>query len=212
VDIARLFAHGRGQPGSRLVLVTWCCGLILVVQASHAAQLPTVRHGSAPRGPPVTGVHRPRDGAAEIVSDVSIRPDGVLRGRVVGARLAGEPAALRVKLLRDGQTVALTATGPRGEFALRNLSGGLYQVVVGGSGAPKWPLYRVWTSSAAPPQARREMNVPIGDLALRGQRPSPFPIMSLPQAATVAGIAAGAIAAPVIYHNALMDNRVPQSP
>ena len=39
-----------------------------------------------------------------------------------------------------------------------------------------------------------------------------FPVMSLPQAATVAVIAAGAVAAPAIYYNTLIDNRVPASP
>jgi hypothetical protein len=214
VDVLRLFARGRMPPGGRLVLATWFCGLLLV-RASGAAE-PSPAPGESPtRHLAADGLYKQGGSAAEIVKDVIVSSGGLLRGRVVdasGSRLPSDAAGLRVKLLRGRETVAVTVTNRQGEFALQNICGGLYLLVVDGRGLPSCRFYRVWTSPAAPPQAPSEMNVPIGGPVLRGQYPTPFPITSLRQAAIVTGIGAGAIAAPVIYYNTQLDNRVPRSP
>ncbi len=121
------------------------------------------------------------------IVDVFVRPDGTLQGRVISSRSelpSGSTAAIRVVLVKGRRTVAVAATGRHGVFTLQNLPAGTYQVIVD---APAEPI-------------------------VRGQPPRSFPVMSLQQAATVAVIATGAVAAPVIYHNTLTDNRVPASP
>jgi len=166
----------------------------------------------APTHQTVAGVTRIHDPAPQFVEDVAVGDNGVLRGRVfetAGGPLPGRKAGLTVKLIRRGKTVAVTTTGSQGQFSLQNLSEGRYLLVVDHRGTPIRRPCRVWNSPLAPPQARREIRVPIGDPAVRAQNLSPFPIMSLRQAAVVTGIGAGAIAAPVIYHNARIDNRIP---
>ena len=123
---------------------------------------------------------------------------------------ASSVANLRVALVRDGRAVALTRTDRSGRFALRNLSQGLYQVVVDGPGSPSRRTCRVWDPSSAPPNARASVEMMLGEGIVRGQ--GPFPILSFPQAAAITGVAAGAIAAPIIYHNVRSANRVPASP
>ncbi len=121
------------------------------------------------------------------IVDVFVRPDGTLQGRVISSRSelpSGSTAAMRVVLVKGRRTVAVATTGQHGIFTLQNLPAGTYQVIVD---VPAEPI-------------------------VRGQPPRFFPVMSLQQAATVAVIATGAVAAPVIYHNTLIDNRVPASP
>ena len=144
---------------------------------------------------------------------MALRPGGILEGRVVRVREGiGPEAAAGLKLTwrRGSRTVGETITDGAGRFRLGNLSGGLYQVVVHAPERPTWRFYRVWTPATHPPHAAREMTMRLDGPVVRGQ--SPFPITTFPQAATITAIAAGAIAAPVIYHNAKADNRVPASP
>jgi len=154
-------------------------------------------------------------------------PNGVLIGRVVAPSIAAGPgdriagnlpsrettnavANRRVALVRNGRAVALTRTDQSGRFALSNLSQGLYQVVVDGSGSPSRRTCRVWDPSSAPPNVRASMEMMLGEGIVRGQ--GAFPILSFPQVAAITGVAAGAIAAPIIYHNVRTANRGPASP
>lgn len=169
--------------------------------------LPTQTSEAAP---PTPAEILARTAAWQPAGDVAVGSDGVLRGRVLGA--GGATAGLAVRFVAGNRTVAATQTDPGGEFAVQNLEGGTYLVMVEGAGPPSWRCVRVWASSRAPPRAAAALEVAWGEPVVRGQRPMPFPLMSLRQAATISAVAAGAIAAPVIYHNALMDNRVPASP
>jgi hypothetical protein len=210
VDIRRLFAQPPIRAGGTLVLATGLCGLLLLAWPARAAR-PGVAGAESPGGPGSgTPPLLPRPDA-EAITDVAVRPDGSLRGRVVGGPAGCEMNGLRVKVVRDRWTVAVTVTGRAGEFSVRNLPDGLYCVAVDG-GRRGWRFCRVWRWSSAPPGARGELNVPAGGPLVRGQSLKSFPMASLPQAATVAVFAAGAIAAPVIYHNTLMQNRIPASP
>ena len=123
---------------------------------------------------------------------------------------AGAAANLRVALVRDGRAVALTRTDQSGRFALRNLSQGQYEIVVDGPGSPSRRTCRVWVPSSAPPSARASVEMILGEGIVRGQHP--FPILAFPQVAAVAAVAAGAIAAPIVYHNVRTANRGPASP
>ena len=195
----------RDEASSRgarwLLAALLCCGV------------PTLATGSA--ASPILP-----DGSNESVWDVVVDSDGRLHGRVLAPRTAaspGPPAGISVNLLRDGQAIAAATTDVDGRFAVDVPSAGLYRVVVQRGGASSQRTCRLWTPTAAPPRTPREILLPLGNpparTLVRGQRgPSPFPITSLEQAATVTGLAVGAIAAPMIYHNTLQDNRVPVSP
>ncbi|MBN2475482.1 MAG: carboxypeptidase regulatory-like domain-containing protein [Pirellulales bacterium] len=195
----------------------WLCGLVLALVCLDRPTAVAVEIAVEPiadRLPEAKG-GRPRAGPADAVWNVALGSQGVLRGRVVpvpGADSTEAMAGLQVRLVRGQQTKALTTTGPQGEFALQNVPEGLYWLAVDGRSRAMQCRCRVWSPAAAPPLACGELKVPIGDAVVRGQGFRPFPIMSLRQAATLAGIAAGAIAAPAIYHNAKLNNRVPASP
>jgi hypothetical protein len=152
--------------------------------------------------------------APDAILDVALGPRGALQGRVVTSA-GGETSAAGwlVVLLRDGRRAAETATDASGRFSVRNLAGGLYQVVAHTPAGTIWRFCRVWTNRAAPPHAQGELVLLAETRLVRAQGPlRRFPIMSFQQAATMAAVAGGAIAAPIIYHNARLDNRVPNSP
>lgn len=153
--------------------------------------------------------------AASAIEDIAISADGSVHGRVDVGSAAQRSTGLRVKFVRGQRAVAIAAIDREGRFTVRNLSAGLYRVVVEGPDVSDWRFFRLWYAEAAPPSARGKIvsltAKPFTARIVRGQHSSPFPIMSLRQAAAVTGIAAGAIAAPLIYHNARASNRVPIS-
>jgi hypothetical protein len=212
------------NPGA--VLAVFAMVATIAAQGAGATQLP----GTAHAAPLVctTGSNRPigLPDRQNLGWQVTVGPDGVFRARLTGVAVGRSPgplagpqaqcgplAGLRVRLLRQGKTVATTTTGRDGRFSLRNLPRGQYLVVVDGPGivTPR-PADRPGTSPSAPPPAPNRASLPIPGLLVRGQPPPVFPIMSLRQAAVITGLASGAIAAPVIYHNARLDNRLPASP
>lgn len=157
---------------------------------------------------------RARQRPAERVLDVAMQmPNGVLFGRVLpatGKRPDETVADLQVLLLKNGRPAAETRTDGEGRFRLGNLSGGVYLVVVNGAGGPAARQFRAWAPLTAPPNAATTVNVPLKETLVRGQ--GPFPFLGFPRAAAVVGIAAGAVAAPIIYHSARQNNRGPASP
>lgn len=178
-----------------IAVAAWLLGLPLGVQPSAGSEvLPQNAVGKS------------------VIADVALQPNGVLHGRVTDASRASRtvmPSGWNVTLLKDRSAVAVTRTDRYGRFALRNLPDGLYLLRIEGPGvSAAWP-YRVWSTRTAPPRALSRMDVPLDSPVVRGRGPSPFPFTSLSHAATVSGIAVGAIAAPVIYHNATVDNRLP---
>lgn len=212
MDVPRLPATRRAQPSGRLVAAIWLYSLMSLVQVSQAAWPAAVARAS-PLGFADVCVPAGRD--AETVEQVSLGPEGVLRGRVVDVTngvVCDQVAGLRVSLVCGHRVVAVTTTDAEGRFAVQNLPAERYTVVVHAAGTVHRRFCRVWSPRAAPRQAVGRITVPLGGPVVRGNGPSPFPIMTLRQAAVVVGIAGGAIAAPVIYHNTRIDNRVPASP
>ena len=231
-------AFAPKQTDARVALAA-CIAWVLLLGIPVRAEPQTRRaESSARRDSTVAGPAAGEGSSTVVVHHVVLGPpNGVLVGRVLdptntagpGSQSAGRAgrgaqtvrnvpfqqatsavANLRVALVRDGRAVALTRTDQLGRFSLRNLSQGLYQVVVDGPGSPSRRTCRVWAPSSAPPTARPSVEMMLGEGIVRGQ--GPFPILSFPQAAAVAGVAAGAIAAPIIYHNVKSSNRGPASP
>jgi len=148
-----------------------------------------------------------------LVQDV-VLDRGVLHGVIVpdpaepdrGRTVAG----VRVAALRDGEAVAETRSDAAGRFTLSGLRGGRYAIVVARPGRVESNYLRVWTPGAAPPKASAVARLVPGGGIVLGQ--GPLPAVSFSEAALIAGVVAGAVAAPIIYHNAQKSNRVPASP
>ena len=192
--------------GLRRLLWPWLAWafLALIAMGPVLAADPSGPGRQGPAEPGQVGSDaKPADGQSfplPTVSDVALRPDGTLEGRVVGGAKdarRGTLAGLPVILLRQTKPVAETVTDAHGRFVVHHLPGGTYQVVLGTSQGC-WSRYcRVWPSVAAPPRALEQVDFSTEGGIVRGQ--SPFPSATFRQVATIAGIAAGAIAVPVIY-------------
>lgn len=144
--------------------------------------------------------------------DVALRPNGTLVGRVIARDGVAGPtgvAGLPVTLFRGSMPVAAARTDAQGRFAVRGARGGLYRVVVDGSEGRSCRYCRVWTAAGAPPHAGDEIGVLIGGPLTRGQ--SPWSLVRTREG-TVVVLAAGAIAAPVVYYAAKRDDYIPAAP
>lgn len=112
-------------------------------------------------------------------------------------------------LWQRDREVGRTRTDALGRFSVVGLRGGVYQAKAGRGEH----LYRLWPARTAPPGAKSLAVVVVaGDTIVRGQAATPLPVVSLPQAAVIGAVVGGAVAIPVIYHNMVIDNRVPVSP
>lgn len=149
--------------------------------------------------------------APQLVRDVALGPDGILRGRVFAP--STRPLWVRIEPAGGPRNAGATVAVDQGRFAVAGLRRGMYHVSLGGGPASVAQVYRVWEAGIAPPAAAAEMILVAGPPAVvRGQRPVTMPAVSLKQAALYSGIVAGAVATPIIYHNARTQNRVPASP
>jgi hypothetical protein len=97
------------------------------------------------------------------VSDIALDETGALNGRVVDAQGRGI-ANIPLQIGRDGQVVASTVTGSRGQFTARQLVGGVYDISTPNGQA----TYRIWPANAAPPIAARSIQITDGQI-IRGQ-------------------------------------------
>ena len=171
------------------------CGLVVCAVQLEAAVPGTEIRATAPAGEP-------------LVADVELGLDGNFRGVAVTSE--GTAAAdVLVTLWQRDREIARGRTDTLGRFCVSGLRGGVYLARAGRG----MRVYRVWPAGTAPPGARPiAMLVATGETLVRGQGMTPVPVVTLPEAATFAAIVGGAIAVPVIYHNALIDNQVPVSP
>jgi hypothetical protein len=111
----------------------------------------------------VIGANPASVAARSVIDDVSLGPDGTLRGTIVGANGYQSPNT-PIQFHREGQLVARTVTDTHGHFVARNLTGGVYAVQTPGN----VDHYRVWTNQAAPPSALNALNIRGGEI-VRGQ-------------------------------------------
>jgi hypothetical protein len=105
---------------------------------------------------------RPVETAA--VTDIALRPGGVLVGQVVdpqGQAKVGSPVAIEMA----GKEVARTTTDENGVFAAQGLRGGVYQIKT----TEGISACRLWAADTAPPAARPAALVVAGKDLVRGQ-------------------------------------------
>jgi hypothetical protein len=206
------FAIRRGPSGARRRLRLAWAGISLAIWATLAHPTISAERATSSR----QAASSPKSHAASrvIMPDVALQPGGVLQGVVSSGTSTAGPeravAGVRVALVREGKTVAETTSDRFGRFAVSHLRGGKYAVVTTGKNGVEWSLHRVWTPNAAPPKASAVARVVLGRGLVRGQ--GPLPSLSFPEAALMGGVVVGAVAAPIIYHNAQQSNRVPASP
>ena len=116
----------------------------------HAANLPPTRSGS--------------DAMRPVNQDIALSSDGVLVGTIHtadGMASSGKSVVIQ----RDGQLIAEVKSDAEGRFIVAGLSGGVYQVDIGGQ--PQ--NYRMWTADSAPPVAQPSLIVQEGQPVVRGQ-------------------------------------------
>jgi len=222
----------RSQKHDRWIRAACCCAMIVLVHGVLMAQSIAAGETSASANSPPASPTTEDANAAETlgaitggaIEDVMIDPDGNLRGRVIARGMPGELTGVRVQVVAGRRVVAVAATDAQGRFVVQHLPQGLYRIMAEGPGLMSGGrCFRVWPAATAPPRALDEIALlPAADVLgraavsengpiVRGQHAFLFPIMSLRQAATITGVAAGAIAAPIIYHNTRLDNKVSAS-
>ena len=129
-----------------------------------------------------------------LITDVELQDGGVFQGTVVDAAGAAMTNT-KVVVLKQGRTVAETATDDSGRFAIGQLRGGTYQVVTARSSG----VYRLWAPQTAPPAARTTALLVEGGDVFRGQM---GPVgMFLTNRWVIVGIIGAAIAVPIAVHN-----------
>ncbi len=120
----------------------WKSALVLLAGLSVVLPGPVMAGEAAPKHE----VHKP----AQKIRDVTLDADGVLSGYLVDVQ--GKPeAAAAVAVLQGRKQVALTKTNAKGQFEVKGLKGGVYQVTSQKGTA----VFRVWKNGTAPKQASK---------------------------------------------------------
>ncbi len=115
------------------------------------------------------------------------------RGRLIGALVDenGKPKALKRVVVRQGKRVlAATKTDKSGRFEVKQLRGGIYQVV----SEDQIAMIRVWAHKTAPPKSKKAVLLVTGKVT-RGQGFIPVGGMSglLGLGAGIAGLTIGIV-------------------
>ena len=97
------------------------------------------------------------------IFDIALSQGGTFKGRVVDhTGTAMEGAAVSIK--QNNKEVASSITDKNGSFAVGNLKSGVYTV---SSGATEG-TYRVWAEKSAPPSAKEQSLLVMGENGTRG--------------------------------------------
>ena len=138
-----------------------------------------------------------------MLTDIALQKGGVLVGRLTGKK-GKLRAQQNIAIRQNGQLVAEVTTGKNGQFRVKGLRGGIYEIASDqGTGS-----FRAWSAGTAPPSAKQFAVLIDSDEVVRGQWgwvPTPGAIPTLPTpnftvgewlgiTAGVAGLAVGTIA------------------
>ena len=123
------------------------------------------------------------------VVDIALADGGTLHGRVIDLQ-GGNVTGIPVSLQTQDRGVISATTVSDGQFSVKGLQGGVYQVAAGqGQGS-----YRLWSPGTAPPAAH-------DDAIVYTAGPGGGIKMLLSNPIVIAGIVATAIAVPVALAN-----------
>ncbi|MEC7696602.1 MAG: hypothetical protein VYA11_05855 [Planctomycetota bacterium] len=135
-----------------------------------------------------------------MLTDIALQKGGVLVGRLTGKK-GKLRAQQRIAIRQNGQLVEEVTTGKNGQFKVKGLRGGIYEIASEhGIGS-----FRAWSAGTAPPSAKQFAVLIDSDEVVRGQWgwvPTPGAIPTpnftvgewLGISAGVAGLAVGTIA------------------
>lgn len=136
--------------------------------------------------------------------DIGLQKNGAFTGRVVDH--TGTPAKNAEVVVRQGsKEVARTTTDAEGRFAVNGLRGGAYEV----SSGKTVGSYRVWQSDVAPPSAKEQALLVLGENGTRGQFGAAGGGVVLIAAAVIASIIISAITLDRVNS---IDDKIPASP
>jgi hypothetical protein len=122
------------------------------------------------------------------IPDVTLAA-GVFSGRVIDHAM--NPLEGAEVVIKQGKNeVARTVTDKKGVFAVKNLKGGVYQVTSGNTDG----VFRVWTEKTAPPVAKGQALLVMGENGARGQFGAIDPTIVLLTAGVIAAVVLSAIA------------------
>jgi hypothetical protein len=202
VNVVRRKRHGLGRLAGAVVVALAVAVGVPSAWAAESASNDKQSPSPSLAGPIAAGA-----------DDVELLPGGVLLGRVVAANTGPtreNMAARRAVAVRAGQVLAETGVDAQGRFALGPLSPGAVELVVTGPEGAQRRSCRLWTAGTAPPASVAEVRMLEGGPTIRGQ--VRFIRLGFPRALAVAGIAAGAIAVPVIHNDIQHSHQPPHSP
>lgn len=127
------------------------------------------------------------DAPPAVTSDVALSPSGALAGVLVTPE--GNPLDGAQLVMRRGDVeVARTATLKDGTFTVNGLSTGVYDLDVG----EQTVQIRAWAANVAPPHARSQAVIPVGN-AKRGQYGPSVMGLDIITIATLGGAVTGAV-------------------
>ncbi len=193
---------------------TWMAAFLAILASMGSSALCAETATSLRRSVVSDGVLAADFSVPPVLGRDVVLQNGTLRGVIL--RILPGPArevpvpGVRVSILAEGTIVAETVSDQAGRFTVSYLRGGSYLIAATGKEGTSRSLHRVWTPSGAPPRASSLARVFLEPAIVRGQ--GTFPAISSSEAALMGGVAVGAVAAPVIYHNAQTSNRIPASP
>lgn len=161
-------------------------------------QLPVMAAGPKTTSKPVV-----RTVAANTVFDIGLTKGGAFTGRIVDH--TGAPMEGAEVVVKQGKTeVTRTITDKQGTFVASNLKGGVYTIA---SGATEG-TYRVWSENTAPPSAKGQALLVLGQNGARGQEG----YYDANGIWVVGGLAAAGVLGGVIGYNIYDPSNPPASP
>jgi hypothetical protein len=133
---------------------------------------------------------------ATFVSDIALRPGGVLIGQVLDAQGKARAGA-QVSIQQAGHEVVRTTSDANGIFAAQGLRGGEYQLLTEDASS----VSRMWAADTAPPNARPGALLVSGQDIVRGQYGPMHTWLDWMKAHPyiTAGVVAAAIAVPLAF-------------
>ena len=152
----------------------------------------------------------PPQKTVQIPQDVILGEGGLLSGQLLNEQGAVMPLS-PVSLQANGKELARLTTDKNGQFHVKGLRGGVYQVAsVGHQG-----VYRFWAPKTAPPAAQKQLTLVSHNDVVRGQFTAPpgNPFSSIGQFIAEHPImTAGAVASAIAIPLALDDDDDPATP
>ena len=145
------------------------------------------------------------------ILDAKLGKDGAFTGRTI--QHDGTPVVGAIVVVKRGQTiVGQSVTDEHGNFAVKNLKSGVYEV---GSGITTGS-YRLWTEASAPPAAKPHGLLVLGENGARGQYGLTETILGsnlgLILLATTTALSAAALAVAIDAHNIANEDKPEHSP